>query len=200
MRLLPAERGKGSVWLLHRSICASPPCRIYSSTGGDAPPKAAMSSCHGDLTSHCSRGHSVHLRRQAERAFSCHHGVVAVAAIVGSMPAFVPPHVVPPARAIKGIALIAGFLRNPLEIIPQDAYEQDYVAFNGLGPRFAWVTGPDLIKTVLLDASDKFSKSVQIEFFGPLLGQGILTSEGPDWKWQRRCSGARIFSPLYRCS
>src|SRR5262249_43198457 len=93
---------------------------------------------------------------------------------------------VPPSRAIKGVPLIVGFLRNPLEIVPQDAYEQDYVAFNGLGPRFAWVTGPDLIKTVLLDESDKFSKSVQIEFFGPLLGQGMLTSEGADWRGQRR--------------
>jgi cytochrome P450 len=120
-------------------------------------------------------------------------GVVAVAAIVQSIPAFVPPHVVPPARAIKGVPLIVGFLRNPLEIVPQDAYEQDYVAFNGLGPRFAWVTGPDLIKTVLLDESDKFSKSVQIEFFGPLLGQGILTSEGADWKWQRQ-----VAAPMFR--
>jgi cytochrome P450 len=120
-------------------------------------------------------------------------GGVAVAAIAGSMPAFVPPHVVPPARAIKGIPLIVGFLRNPLEIVPQAVYEQDYVAFSGLGPRFAWVTGPDLIKTVLLDESDKFSKNVQIEFFGPLLGQGILTSEGANWKWQRQ-----VAAPMFR--
>jgi hypothetical protein len=98
-----------------------------------------------------------------------------VAAIVGSMPGFVPPHVVPPARAIKGVALIAGFLRNPLEIVPQDAYEQDYVAFNGLGPRFAWVTGPDLIKTVLP------------------IGSGSA-------RWPRPCSGATTSFPLYRCS
>jgi cytochrome P450 len=120
-------------------------------------------------------------------------GAADMAAIVQSMPAFVPPHVVPPARAIKGFALVLGFLRNPLAIVPQDAYEQDYVAFNGLGPRFAWVTGPELIKSVLLDESDKFSKSVQIEFFGPLLGQGILTSEGADWKWQRQ-----VAAPMFR--
>jgi cytochrome P450 len=101
------------------------------------------------------------------------------------MAAFVPPHVIPPVQAIKGLALILGFLRNPLEIVPQSAYEH-YVVFNGLGPRFAWVSGPDLIKAVLLDDSDKFNKNVQIEFFGSLLGQDILTSEGADWKWQRR--------------
>lgn len=116
-----------------------------------------------------------------------------MAATAGTMPALVPPHVVPPARMVRGIALIAHFLRNPLKIVPQAVYEEDYVAFKGIGPRFAWVTGPDLIKAVMLDQADKFSKNVQIEFFGPLLGQGILTSEGPEWKWQRQ-----IAAPMFR--
>jgi cytochrome P450 len=94
---------------------------------------------------------------------------------------------------VSGLAFIAGFLRNPLEIVPQAAYEQDYVMFKGLGAQFAWVTGPDLVKAVLLDESDKFSKNVQIEFFGALLGQGILTSEGADWKWQRQ-----VAAPIFR--
>jgi hypothetical protein len=45
----------------------------------------------------------------------------------------------------------------------------------------------------MLDEADKFSKNAQIEFFGPLLGQGILTSEGPNGngsaRRRRRCSG-----------
>ncbi len=116
-----------------------------------------------------------------------------MAAVAQSMPTFVPPHVVPPARLVRGLALIAGFLRNPLEIIPQAVYELDYVAFDGLGPRFAWVTGPDLVKAVLLDEADKFSKNVQIAFFSPLLGRGILTSQGPEWIWQRQ-----IAAPMFR--
>jgi len=130
--------------------------------------------------------------KQNIRSFARGKGV-AMAIIAGSMAAFVPPHVLPPARAVKGLALVAGFLRNPLEIVPQAVYQQDYVAFKGLGPRFAWVTGPDLIKTVLLDERCKFSKNVQIEFFGPLLGQGVLTSEGSNWKWQRQ-----IAAPMFR--
>jgi cytochrome P450 len=107
--------------------------------------------------------------------------------------ALVPPHVTPPARPPHGLALVARLVRNPLLAIPQAAYEQDFVPFAGIGPRFAWITGPDLIKSVLLDESDKFEKRVQIQFLGPLLGKGILTSEGADWKWQRQTA-----APMFR--
>jgi len=110
-----------------------------------------------------------------------------------TMPVLVPPHVSPPPRAVKGLALLARFMRNPLLIVPQSVYEQDFVPFKGIGPRFAWVTAPDLIKSVLLDESDKFGKIFQTRFLGPLLGKGILTSEGPDWKWQRQTA-----APMFR--
>jgi cytochrome P450 len=53
---------------------------------------------------------------------------------------------------------------------------------------------PELVKAVLLDERDKFRKLAQVRLLGPLLGQGILTSEGADWKWQRQAS-APMFRP-----
>ncbi|HXR58392.1 MAG TPA: cytochrome P450 [Burkholderiales bacterium] len=84
-------------------------------------------------------------------------------------------------------------MRNPLAVVPRAAYEQDFVG-SRRGPRkFAWVTSPALVKTVLLDERDKFHKLSTIRFLSPLLGKGILTSEGADWRWQRQAS-----SPMFR--
>ena len=101
------------------------------------------------------------------------------------------PRIVPPARAPGRIGFVTAFVRNPLEVIPQAAYEEDFVA---LGRARAWVTSPSMIKAVLLDQRDNFRKLTQIRLLRPLLGKGILTSEGGDWKWQRQAS-APMFRP-----
>jgi cytochrome P450 len=98
---------------------------------------------------------------------------------------------VPPARPPGRLGFITAFVRNPLEVIPQAAYEEDFVA---LGSARAWVTSPSMIKAVLLDQRDNFRKLTQIRLLRPLLGKGILTSEGADWKWQRQAA-APMFRP-----
>jgi cytochrome P450 len=113
---------------------------------------------------------------------------------LASQPApFLVPPITPPARPLSRLAFVARFLRNPLLVIPQAVYEQDFVPFNGGSYPFAWITEPGLIKAMLLDEHQKFEKSVQIRVLGPLLGKGILTSEGPEWKWQRQTS-----APMFR--
>jgi cytochrome P450 len=105
----------------------------------------------------------------------------------------VPPRVIPPERPLGRFAAIARFVRNPLSAIPAAAYEQDFVAVRGGRTPIAYVTAPEMIRTVLLDERDKFQKKAQIRLLSPLLGKGILTSEGADWKWQRQAS-----SPVFR--
>jgi cytochrome P450 len=105
----------------------------------------------------------------------------------------VPPYIKPPARAPNRLTFVARFLRNPLLVVPQSVYEEDFVAYGGSDGRLAWITEPGLIKTLLLDESQTFQKLVQIRVLGPLLGKGILTSRGPDWKWQRQTS-----APMFR--
>ncbi len=77
--------------------------------------------------------------------------------------------------------------------MPRAAYEEDFVASAGRARPFAWVTAPALIKAVLLDERDKYRKASQIRLLSPLLGKGILTSEGAEWRWQRQAS-----SPMFR--
>ena len=85
-------------------------------------------------------------------------------------------------------------MRNPISAAPQAAYESDLVAYERGRRSIVWITAPALIKQVLLDERENFLKLAQIRLFGPLLGKGILTSEGADWKWQRQAS-APMFRP-----
>jgi cytochrome P450 len=105
----------------------------------------------------------------------------------------IPARLTPPAKRLTRLAFIASFVRNPLLVVPRAAYEEDFVSVPGGGTPFAWATSPALVKTVLLDERDKFQKRSQIRLLAPLLGKGILTSEGAHWKWQRQAS-----APMFR--
>jgi len=105
----------------------------------------------------------------------------------------VPPSIRPPEQPLRGLAFLRAFVRNPLEVVPRAVYEQD-LSFNPAGRmQRLWVTSPELVKTVLLDEREKYGKKSQIRLLSPLLGKGILTSEGDDWKWQRQAS-----APMFR--
>jgi cytochrome P450 len=104
----------------------------------------------------------------------------------------VPPRVVPPEGPLGRLAFAARFVRNPLEVVPREAYETDFHRRGDDAPR-AWITGPALVKAVLLDEREKFQKLTQIRLLSPLLGHGLLTSEGAEWKWQRQAC-----APMFR--
>jgi cytochrome P450 len=110
------------------------------------------------------------------------------------MQPLIPPRVAPSARPLGRLAFMRAFVGNPLQVLPRAVYEEDFVAFGNAKLPRAWVTSPAIIKAVLLDEREKFGKLTQIRLLGPLLGKGILTSEGADWKWQRQAS-APMFRP-----
>ena len=57
-----------------------------------------------------------------------------------------------------------------------------------------WVTDPALVERILLHEHETFPKTpLEKRVLGPTLGDGILTAEGPSWRWQRR-----IAAPLFR--
>jgi cytochrome P450 len=109
------------------------------------------------------------------------------------MVTYVPPRITPPDQPLGRIGFMRTFVRNPLEVIPRAAYEEDFIAFGGSRLPRAWVTAPSLIKAILLDEREKFRKLTQIRLLSPLLGSGILTSEDAEWKWQRQAA-----SPMFR--
>jgi cytochrome P450 len=102
--------------------------------------------------------------------------------------------VIPPAQPLKTLAFIPAFIRNPLASVPQAAYEQPMVAFVRAKRPVVWMTEPSLIKTVFLDRREDFPRTpMEKRVLGPLLGTGLLTSDGADWKWQRQTA-----APVFR--
>src|SRR5438046_1035883 len=64
----------------------------------------------------------------------------------------------------------------------------DVVLFH-FGPfRYFLLSDPDAIKRVLVDNARNYKKSRTYEFFVPVLGRGLLTSEGQHWLRHRRLS------------
>src|SRR5260221_9717797 len=52
------------------------------------------------------------------------------AATMRNMPLLMPPRIVPPAQPLGRIAFMKAFVRNPLQVLPRAAYEEDFGAFS----------------------------------------------------------------------
>ena len=105
--------------------------------------------------------------------------------------ALYPPTVAPRRTSMSLPRFLVTFVRNPLRVLPEAVYHEPIVQFRST---VTWVTDPDLIKRVLLDGRESFAKTpLEKRVLGPLLGNGILTSDGSDWRWQRQ-----TVAPLFR--
>jgi cytochrome P450 len=87
------------------------------------------------------------------------------------------------------------FVRNPLTSLPQAIYEEGIVVYDGGRFVTVFVSDPALIEEVLLHRAEQFPKTLlERRIFERLLGDGILTSQGASWRWQRR-TAAPLFRP-----
>jgi cytochrome P450 len=114
-------------------------------------------------------------------------------AIAAPVAALYPPTIEPPDRPLRLRSALAMYVRNPLRVLSRPVYEDPFVVFEPSPKRtIVWVTRPDLVEQVLL--GDNFQKTeVEKRVLGSSLGDGILTSNGAHWRWQRRA-----MAPLFR--
>jgi len=109
--------------------------------------------------------------------------------------ALYPPTVEAPPRPLPLRLFLFRFVRNPLSSLPRPVYEEPIVVHDNGRGGVAWVTGPALVEQVLLHSSQQFPKTqLEKRVFAHTLGEGILTSEGASWRWQRR-TAAPLFRP-----
>jgi cytochrome P450 len=107
-----------------------------------------------------------------------------------------PPKVTPPRRPLSLPQFLVNFIRNPLRVLPEAVYHEPIVRYRAGPNTIAWVTDPNLVKAVLLDNREDFPKTpLERRVLGPLLGNGVLTSDGVNWRWQRQ-----TVAPLFRHS
>ncbi len=109
--------------------------------------------------------------------------------------ALYPPTVAPALQPLPLGRFLIRFVRNPLASLPQSVYERPIVLHDNGRSIVAWVTDPALVEKVLLHANAQFPKTpLEKKVFANTLGDGILTSEGASWRWQRR-TAAPLFRP-----
>jgi unspecific monooxygenase len=98
----------------------------------------------------------------------------------------------PPVPAVPEAPLpLRAFLRairtNAITIWPSPAYRQDATVRHFLGRTNVLLNAPDAIHHVLVGNPTNYRRSpASIRILRPITGEGLLLSEGDDWKLQRR--------------
>jgi cytochrome P450 len=83
-------------------------------------------------------------------------------------------------------ALVA-IVRNPLDALPPSIFMEPVVFSKTARELKVYLADPVLIHEALVKNSDALGKGDQVRrALGPALGQGLLTADGPHWKWQRQ--------------
>lgn len=83
---------------------------------------------------------------------------------------------------------------NTIASLPAEAFEEDILERRMLGQRIFSVCEPEALKHVLLDNAESYEKGPLLrQLLEPGLGRGLLTSEGAQWRRQRR-----LMAPVFQ--
>ena len=108
-----------------------------------------------------------------------------------------PPQIVPSVPALPGLPILGNILqfrRDRLGIHDQAAEVGPVTRFNILHVPLYSISDADLAHEVLVSQAGVFKKSAALQFLAPLLGEGLLTSEGEVHKKHRKLL-APAFAP-----
>jgi cytochrome P450 len=108
---------------------------------------------------------------------------------------FVPPRPTVAGPPPQGLPLMRALRTNVLKLWPDEAYERDALVHSFLGRRVVLLNAPDAIHRVLVENEDNYRRSpIRIRLLRPVVGGGLLLSEGQVWRHQRR-TAAPAFTP-----
>ncbi|HYI83148.1 MAG TPA: cytochrome P450 [Acetobacteraceae bacterium] len=118
------------------------------------------------------------------------------AAVAAVLPGpITPPAPVPPDRELSVISLLRAYRTNILASWPRRAYEEWVLERPFVGRRRVLLNAPEAIRHVLVDAHDRYGRTpATLRMLRPLMGDGLLLSEGAAWRRQRRTL-APAFAP-----
>jgi cytochrome P450 len=106
-----------------------------------------------------------------------------------------PPAPWPPQGRLGPLRLYRALRKNAITAWRQDAFEKPYIADRNQLGGFVLLNEPDLIRHVLIDNAANYPKDeLQLAKLTPAVGRGLLTSDGADWRLQRR-TVAPLFQP-----
>lgn len=108
----------------------------------------------------------------------------------------VPEH--PPGpRGLPRLGCLLPFLRNPMIFLEKVAQEYGGIARIPIQGKFLYlVSDPELLREVFITHRQKYMKNIRYHHVQALVGQGLLLSEGDDWRYQRQITQP-AFHPAY---
>src|SRR6201981_1444557 len=107
----------------------------------------------------------------------------------------VPPSPPRAAETMGAFGRIRMMRQSAIGTWAQRAYEEDIIQGRFFGRSSFIVNSPDAIRHVLVDNYENYTRTpTGIRVLRPVLGEGLLISEGRAWKYQRRTL-APAFTP-----
>ena len=104
-------------------------------------------------------------------------------------PLFVPPRPEPPAAELGFLPFLRAMRTDALQVWTRAAYEEDVRAGRAplTGRTRVLINGADAIHRVLVENTDNYRRNpLGLRILRPVVGDGLLLSEGDDWRHQRR--------------
>ena len=92
-----------------------------------------------------------------------------------------------PAGTLSGRVIAKALRDNALLAFPPEAFEDEVVHRNFFGRQQIILNRPAAIHHILVENQDNYRRTpATMRILRPLLGNGLLLSEGEDWRFQRR--------------
>jgi cytochrome P450 len=100
---------------------------------------------------------------------------------------FIPPRPPMPAQELPFLQFLRAIRTNALTMWTEKAYQEDVLERRFLGRSHLLINAPDVIHHVLVDNPGNYRRSpASIRILRPITGNGLLLSDGEDWRLQRR--------------
>ena len=100
---------------------------------------------------------------------------------------FVPPRPAIPEHSPGWYRLLVALRTNALQIWPREAYTNDVLEQSFFGRKRFLLNAPEAIHHVLVDHIANYRRTpAAIRILRPIVGEGLILSEGEEWRHQRR--------------
>ena len=100
---------------------------------------------------------------------------------------FIPPHPPVPSRELPFLQFLRAIRTNALTMWTERAYQEDVLVRRFLGRSHMLLNAPEAIHHVLVDNHANYRRSpASVRILRPITGNGLLLSDGEDWRLQRR--------------
>jgi unspecific monooxygenase len=100
---------------------------------------------------------------------------------------FVPPRPAISERTLNGYRLLVALRTNTLQTWPKEAYTADILAQSFFHRQRFLLNSGDAIHRVMVDNIANYKRtSAAVRILRPMVGEGLILSEGDEWRHQRR--------------